>query len=73
VVQAVEVDPAIVTLPRVSMTPVDQQPLPDPAEAVVPATRHPSQVTVSQPTPLAATESAPPGWGSITDPPRQRS
>ncbi|WP_127498891.1 hypothetical protein [Actinoplanes solisilvae] len=72
VVQAVEVDPAIVTLPRVSMTPVEQQPLPDPDEAVVPATRHPSQVTVSQPSPLAATETAPPGWGSITDPPRQR-
>ena len=72
VVQAVEVDPAIVTLPRVSMTPVAQQPLPDPSEAVVPATRQPSQVTVSQPQPLAAPESAPHGWGAITDPPRQQ-
>ena len=73
VVQAVEVDPAIVTLPRVSMTPVDQQPLPDPAEAVVPATRQPSQVTVSQPQPLtAAPESAPPGWGTISDPPHRQ-
>ncbi|MGK5679728.1 hypothetical protein [Actinoplanes sp. URMC 104] len=72
VVQAVEVDPAIVTLPRVSMAPVDQQPLPDPAEAVVPATRQPSQVTVSQPQPLAAPDSAPPGWGTITDPPRRQ-
>nr|WP_221380448.1 hypothetical protein [Actinoplanes polyasparticus] len=72
VVQAVEVDPAIVTLPRVSMSPVAHEPLPDPSEAVIPATRHPSQVTVSQPQPLAAPESAPPGWGSITDPPRQQ-
>jgi len=72
VVQAVEVDPAIVTLPRVSMTPLDLQPLPDPAEAVTPATRQPSQVTVSQPQPLAAHDShargaahqAMPGWGA---------
>ena len=71
VVQAVEVDPAIVTLPRVSMTPVDPDPLPDPAEAVVPAGRHPGQVTVSQPQPLAAPEAAPPGWGAITEAPRQ--
>jgi hypothetical protein len=71
VVQAVEVDPGIVTLPRVSMTPVDLEPLPDPAEAVVPATRQPSQVTVSQPQPLAAHETtahqvagpALQGWG----------
>ena len=72
VVQAVEVDPAIVTLPRVSMVPVDQQPLPDPAEAVIPATRQPSQVTVSQPQPLAAPESTPPEWGTISDPPRHQ-
>ena len=52
VVQAVEVDPAIVTLPRVSMAPIEPEPLPDPAEAVIPATRQPSQVTVSQPAPL---------------------
>lgn len=31
VIQAVEVDPAIVTLPRVSMTPIDPEALPDPA------------------------------------------
>ncbi|HEY0000280.1 MAG TPA: hypothetical protein VGB74_07485, partial [Actinoplanes sp.] len=59
VVQAVEVDPAIVTLPRVSMQPLDLQPLPDPAEAAVPATRQPSQVTVSQPQPLTAAETNP--------------
>ncbi|MEU1885283.1 hypothetical protein [Micromonospora sp. WMMD987] len=72
VVQAVEVDPAIVTLPRVSMTPVDLPPLPDPAEAVIPASRQPSQVIVSQPQPLAAAETTPqqvagsvlPGWGA---------
>lgn len=71
VVQAVEVDPGIVTLPRVSMTPVDLQPLPNPAEAVTPATRQPSQVTVSQPRPLAAHAASAhqaagpviPGWG----------
>ncbi|WP_250000130.1 hypothetical protein [Actinoplanes sp. M2I2] len=72
VVQAVEVDPAIVTLPRVSMAPIAQQPLPDPAEAVIPAEHHPSQVTVSRPQPLAAPESATPSWGNITDPPRHQ-
>jgi hypothetical protein len=70
VIQAVEVDPAIVTLPRVSMTPLDLQPLPDPAEAVIPATRQASQVTVSQPQPLTAHDTSPqaaqslPGWGA---------
>jgi hypothetical protein len=72
VVQAVEIDPAIITLPRVSMTPIDLQPLPDPAEAVIPASRQPSQVTVSQPQPLAAHEAHAheaaglvlPGWGA---------
>jgi hypothetical protein len=59
VVQAVEVDPAIVTLPRVSMEPLDPQPLPDPVEAVIPATRQPSQVTVSQPQPLTASDESP--------------
>lgn len=39
VVQAVEVDPAIVMLPRVSMHPRRPAPLPDPAEAVVPVAR----------------------------------
>lgn len=71
VIQAVEVDPAIVTLPRVSMGPLDLPPLPDPNEAVIPATRQPSQVTVSQPQPLAAHEASPQtaagpslqGWG----------
>ena len=72
VIQAVEVDPAIVTLPRVSMGPIDPQPLPDPAEAAVSATRQPSQVTVSHPQPLAAYEAglqagadpSPHGWGA---------
>ena len=49
------------TLPRVSMTPIEPAPLPDPAEAVIPATRQPSQVTVSQPQPLTGPEGAP-GW-----------
>jgi hypothetical protein len=66
VVQAVEVDPAIVTLPRVSMTPLDLGPLPDPSEAAIPATRQPSQVTVSQPQPLAAPEPAS-GWTSTPE------
>lgn len=55
------------------MTPVDLQPLPDPTEAVIPASRQPSQVTVSQPQPLAAAETTPqqvagsvlPGWGAV--------
>jgi hypothetical protein len=72
VIQAVEVDPAIVTLPRVSMAPIEPEPLPDPNEAVIPATRQPSQVTVSQPQPLAAHETSPhaaagpslQGWGA---------
>ncbi|MEU8816127.1 hypothetical protein [Actinoplanes sp. NPDC048796] len=60
VVQAVEVDPAIVTLPRVSMTPLPAEPLPEPSEAVVPAPR--------------ALEASPPlpQWGAISDPPQQR-
>ncbi|MBM2623337.1 hypothetical protein JIG36_48360 [Actinoplanes sp. LDG1-06] len=41
VVQAVEVDPAIVMLPRVSMQPAGPMPLPDPEEAVVPAPAQP--------------------------------
>jgi hypothetical protein len=64
VVQAVEVDPAIVTLPRVSMTPLELAALPDPAEAVVPATRQPSQVTVSQPQPLTAHDTTAAGLGN---------
>ncbi|MEU8372020.1 hypothetical protein AB0C22_02745 [Micromonospora sp. NPDC048894] len=72
VVQAVEVDPAIITLPRVSMTPVELEPLPDAVEAVIPASRQPSQVTVSWPQPLAARRTSPhqiagqvlPGWGA---------
>lgn len=72
VVQAVEVNPGIVTLSRVSMAPIDLEPLPNPAEAVIPATRQPSQVTVSQPQPLAAHENSAhqaagpvlPGWGA---------
>ncbi|GAA0479456.1 hypothetical protein Ade02nite_39640 [Paractinoplanes deccanensis] len=59
VVQAVEVDPAIVTLPRVSMKPIAAEPLPDPAEAVIPALR-----------PLEAPPAV--GWGAISDPPRQQ-
>jgi hypothetical protein len=41
VVQAVEVDPAIVMLPRVAMHTAAPPPLPDPVEAAVPATRPP--------------------------------
>ena len=58
-VQAVEVDPAIVTLPRVSMTPVEAEPEPDPAEAATPALDPPPVV-------------APPDWGTITNPPQAR-
>ncbi|HEU4348185.1 MAG TPA: hypothetical protein VFR35_10390 [Actinoplanes sp.] len=80
VVQAVEVNPAIVTLPRVSMTPLELQPLPDPAEAVIPATRQPSQVTVSQPKPLTAHDgnaqqaagAALHGWGGAHPQPQPR-
>ncbi|MEV4343668.1 hypothetical protein AB0J83_04225 [Actinoplanes sp. NPDC049596] len=60
VVQAVEVDPAIVTLPRVSMKPLAAEPLPDPSEAVIPAPR------ALEASPEAA-------WGAISDPPRDRS
>ncbi|GIF69755.1 hypothetical protein Ais01nite_77900 [Asanoa ishikariensis] len=71
VVQAVEVDPALVTLPRLSMEPLELPPLPDPAEAVFPATRQPAQVIVSAAYPLGqepsvrrATEVHLPGWGT---------
>ncbi|SNT45725.1 hypothetical protein SAMN05421812_106281 [Asanoa hainanensis] len=70
VVQAVEVDPALVTLPRLSMEPLDLPPLPDPAEALFPAIRQPAQVIVSTAYPLGqepsvqrATEVHLPGWG----------
>jgi hypothetical protein len=71
-VQAVEVDPGIVTLPRVSMDPLELQPLPDAAEAVVPATRQPGQVTVSPPRPIAESEArvhgVMPTWGTPDQP-----
>ena len=62
VVQAVECNPELVTMPRLSMEPLPLRPLPDPAEAVVPATRHPSQVTVSRPAPLATAPQQPQQW-----------
>jgi hypothetical protein len=65
VVQAVEVDPAIVTLPRVSMLPIAAEPLPEESEAVVPASRQPQPLAPPPPVP-------PPGWGAITDPPARQ-
>jgi hypothetical protein len=62
VVQAVECNPALVTMPRLSMEAVPLRALPDPADAVVPATRHPSQVTVSRPAPLATAPEQPHQW-----------
>jgi hypothetical protein len=52
VVQAVEVDPAIVMRPKVSMTPRNPPPLPDPLEAAVPGARVAGEASVlRQPTP----------------------
>jgi hypothetical protein len=58
VVQAVECDPAIVTLPRTTMDPLPAIPMPHPAEAAVTA-GPPSEVTISQPAPLLPHQVAP--------------
>lgn len=63
VIQAVEVNPAIVTLPRVSMDPVES--LREPAEVVFPAARQPGQVTVAPP-PLTGYGHSP---QAVADPP----
>ncbi len=51
VVQAVECDPAIVTLPRVTMDPLPMVPLPHPSEAASTAGQL-GELTISQPAPL---------------------
>ncbi|MEV6344751.1 hypothetical protein [Actinoplanes sp. NPDC051851] len=56
VVQAVEVNPDIVTLPRVSMTPVELPPLPDPSAALIPGVQNPRQVLAARPKPRRTPE-----------------
>ena len=71
VVQAVECDPAIITLPRMTMEPLPFLPLPEPHEAAIPVGGQPTELTVSQPAPIAPHQSSPgqaatgvlPGWG----------
>lgn len=72
VVQAVECNPEIVTLPGMTMDPVPPLPLPPAGEAAHPVTGLPSQVTLSQPAPITAQPTSPeqaaagvlPGWGA---------
>ncbi len=72
VVQAVECDPAIVTLPRMTMDPLVPVPLPRPEEAVIPVSGPPEQLTLGRPGPLTPQQAAPhqaasgvlPGWGT---------
>jgi hypothetical protein len=76
VVQAVECDPAITMLPRMTMAALDYVPLPPPQEAVIPVSGPPEQVTVSRPAPIAPTPASPgqaashvlPGWGNAGAP-----
>lgn len=71
VVQAVECNPEIVTLPHMTMDPVPLVPLPSDGEAAHPTSGSPGQVTVSQPAPIAPQPTSPeqaasgilPGWG----------
>jgi hypothetical protein len=72
VLQPVECNPEIVTLPRVTMQPLPALRLPDPAEAVIPLAGSPTELTVSRPTPIGAMGPPPgqlahgvlPGWGT---------
>lgn len=70
VVQAVECDPAITTLPRMTMAALDHVPLPPPQEAVIPVSGPPQQVTVSRPVPLTGAPVNQVLPGQLT-PPRQ--
>ncbi|WBB81710.1 hypothetical protein O7606_10285 [Micromonospora sp. WMMD882] len=72
VVQAVECNPEIVTLPYMTMDPVPLAPLPSDGAAAYPTSGPPGQVTLSQPAPIApqpasADQTAAgllPGWGA---------
>ncbi|WP_433213868.1 hypothetical protein ACQP00_02860 [Dactylosporangium sp. CS-047395] len=69
--QAVECDPAIVMLPRLSMQPLPPMALPHQHEAVHPVSGLPNEATISQPvtiapqpvSPGAAAANTIPGWG----------
>jgi hypothetical protein len=72
VLQPVECNPEILTLPRVLMEPLPDLPLPDPSVALIPLAGSPTQLTVGQPAAIGAM--APPpqqlaqgvlhGWGT---------
>jgi hypothetical protein len=72
VLQPVECNPEIVTLPRMTMRPLPNIPLPDPSVAAIPLAGSPTQLTVSQPAQIGAMTPAPatlahgvlPGWGA---------
>jgi hypothetical protein len=72
VMQPVECDPAIITLPRVTMDPLPPAVLPDHSVAAIPASGPPTHMVISQPAPLGAPAPPPgtyatntlPGWGS---------
>jgi hypothetical protein len=72
VLQPVECNPEIVTLPRMTMRPLPNIPLPDPAVAAIPLAGSPTQLTVSRPAPIGAMTPPPAalaqgvlrGWGT---------
>jgi hypothetical protein len=72
VLQPVECNPEIVMLPRMTMQPLPNLPLPDPAVAAIPLAGSPTQLTVSRPAQIGAMTPPPatlahgvlPGWGS---------
>lgn len=72
VLQPVECNPEIVTLPRVLMEPLPDLPLPDPSVALIPLAGSPTQLPVGQPTTIGAMTPPPErlahgvlhGWGT---------
>jgi hypothetical protein len=70
VLQAVECNPEIVLLPRVTMGPLPGLALPHPSVAVVPVSGSPTQLPVAPSTPVGAPQPLPgagsPGWGPTT-------
>ncbi|MFI6819650.1 hypothetical protein ACIBJE_01695 [Micromonospora sp. NPDC050187] len=80
VVQAVECNPEIVTLPRMTMDPLPVVPPPPVGEAAQPVSGVPGQVTLSQPAPIVAQPTSPeqaaagvlPGWGAGGPVPHQQ-
>lgn len=80
VLQAVECNPDILSLSRVSMQPLPHIPLPDPSTAVIPMAGPPTHMPISAPkqmgapgdSPAEAAQNVLPGWGNPGQPPQPR-